>query len=91
MTGFVQSDYRTAVNSINLGQPLVESEPSSKIAGELRQIAASFSSAAANAVAVTAAAAAEAEPRRGIMNSLFRRHTATAGTAPVGLHATLNK
>ena len=90
VTGFVQSDYRTAVTSINLGKPLVESEPSSKIAGELRQIAASFSSAAASAVAVTAAAT-EAEPRRGIMNSLFRRHTATAGTAPVGLHATLNK
>ena len=27
VTGYVQSDYRTAVNSINLGQPLVESEP----------------------------------------------------------------
>ena len=89
VTGFVQSDYRTAVTSINLGKPLVESEPSSKIAGELRQIAASFSSAAASAVAVTTAAA-EAEPRRGIMNSLFRRGTA-AGAVPAGLHATLNK
>jgi pilus assembly protein CpaE len=36
--GYVQSDYKTAVNSINLGRPLVESEPASKIAAELRQI-----------------------------------------------------
>ncbi|HYY97595.1 MAG TPA: AAA family ATPase, partial [Pyrinomonadaceae bacterium] len=42
VTGYVQSDYRTAVNSINLGQPLVDSDPQSKIATELRQIAARF-------------------------------------------------
>ncbi|HUQ31199.1 MAG TPA: AAA family ATPase, partial [Pyrinomonadaceae bacterium] len=32
VTGFVSSDYQMAVTSINLGQPLVQSEPSSKIA-----------------------------------------------------------
>ena len=32
VTGYVQSDYNTAVNSINLGQPLVESNPTSRIA-----------------------------------------------------------
>ncbi len=42
VAGYVQSDYKTAVNSINLGQPLVDSEPQSKIATELRQIAARF-------------------------------------------------
>ncbi|HYP52575.1 MAG TPA: AAA family ATPase, partial [Pyrinomonadaceae bacterium] len=57
VAGYVQSDYRTAVNSINLGQPLVESEPQSKIATELRDIAARFSAAAP--------AAPAREPRRG--------------------------
>ena len=63
--GYVQSDYKTAVNSINLGKPLVESEPNSKIAAELRQITA----------AVTGAPAAPqvAEARGGVFGSLFRR------------------
>src|SRR5919112_2762055 len=43
--GYVQSDYKTAVNSINLGKPLVESEPNSKIAAELRQITATVTGA----------------------------------------------
>lgn len=63
--GYVQSDYRTAVNSINLGKPLVESEPNSKIAAELRQITA--------AVTGAPAAAPPAEARGGLFGSLFRR------------------
>ena len=69
--GYVQSDYRTAVNSINLGQPLVESEPASKIATELRQIAAHFSH--------TAQTAMTTELRRGLLGSLFRREKAVSG------------
>ncbi|MFL6332893.1 MAG: CpaE family protein [Pyrinomonadaceae bacterium] len=65
VTGYVQSDYRTAVNSINLGQPLVDSEPNSKIATELRQIAARFCTAAPAAPAVA--------PRRGRLGSFFRK------------------
>ncbi|MDQ3805095.1 MAG: AAA family ATPase [Acidobacteriota bacterium] len=65
VTGYVQSDYRTAVNSINLGQPLVESEPASKIAMELRQIAAHFSHAARPV--------GPAAPRRRLLGSIFRR------------------
>ncbi|HEV2860801.1 MAG TPA: AAA family ATPase [Pyrinomonadaceae bacterium] len=66
--GYVQSDYKTAVNSINLGQPLVTSEPGSKIATELRQIAAH----------VTGAAPAPApheqqQQRRRLFGSLLRR------------------
>ncbi|HKP72976.1 MAG TPA: AAA family ATPase [Pyrinomonadaceae bacterium] len=67
VTGYVQSEYNTAVNSINLGQPLVESEPQSKIATELRQIAARFGG---------AAHAAPSEPRRGLLGSLFRKEKA---------------
>lgn len=40
VVGFIQSDYHAAVNSINLGQPLIESAPTSKVAGDLRQLAA---------------------------------------------------
>src|ERR687894_378339 len=68
--GYVQSDYRTAVNSINLGKPLVESEPASKIATELRQIAAHFSH--------TAQTAMTTELRRGLLGSLFRREKAVS-------------
>ena len=39
VVAFVPSDYQTAVSSINLGTPLVQSEPSSKIAVEIRRIA----------------------------------------------------
>jgi pilus assembly protein CpaE len=37
--GYVPSDYQTTVNSINLGTPLVMSDPNSKIALEIRRIA----------------------------------------------------
>ena len=37
--GYVPSDYQTTVNSINLGTPLVQSDPHSKIAVEIRRIA----------------------------------------------------
>ncbi len=65
VAGYVQSDYKTAVNSINLGQPLVESDPQSKIATELRDIAARFSG--------VAPAAPARQPRKGLLGSLFRK------------------
>ena len=40
VVGFIQSDYHAAVNSINLGQPLIEFAPASKVAGDLRRLAA---------------------------------------------------
>jgi len=39
VVGFVPSDYQTAVGSINLGTPLVQAEPTSKIALEIRRVA----------------------------------------------------
>ena len=39
VVAFVPSDYQTAVGSINLGTPLVQAEPTSKIALEIRRIA----------------------------------------------------
>ncbi len=72
VTGYVQSDYRTAVNSINLGQPLVESEPASKIAAELRQITAQVTG---------AQPLVPPETRGGLLGNLFRRKPADAAQA----------
>ena len=64
--GFVPSDYQTAVTSINLGQPLVTSEPNSKIAQEIRRIAKII---AGGEITVSE----EPQPRRTLWNSLFKR------------------
>jgi len=66
VVGFLPSDYQTAVTSINLGQPLVQSEPNSKIAQEIRRVARTL---AVGAVGV----ADEPEPRRNLWNSFFKR------------------
>ncbi|MFN2515309.1 MAG: AAA family ATPase [Pyrinomonadaceae bacterium] len=67
--GFVPSDYQTAVTSINLGRPLVQSEPNSKIALEIRRIARTIA---------TTAVSTEEEPkaRRALWNSFFKRESA---------------
>jgi pilus assembly protein CpaE len=70
--GFVPSDYQTAVTSINLGHPLVLSNPTSKIAAELRRICA----------VVTGSTPGLIEPqaqRRGLWRSLFKREKPVAG------------
>jgi pilus assembly protein CpaE len=64
--GFVPSDYQTAVTSINLGQPLVQSEPNSKIAQEIRRVARTIMT---GAVSVPE----EPQPRRTVWNTLFKR------------------
>ena len=40
LIGFVPNDYRKVMDSINLGQPLVQSDPSSKLTLEIKRIAA---------------------------------------------------
>jgi pilus assembly protein CpaE len=69
VVGFVPSDYQTAVTSINLGQPLVQSDAASKIAQEIRRIAKTIAS---GAVALSE----EPKPRRNIWNSVFKRERA---------------
>jgi pilus assembly protein CpaE len=39
VVGFIASDYKAAVNSINLGQPLVNSAPNSKVTVDLQNLA----------------------------------------------------
>ena len=75
VTGYVQSDYSTAVTSINLGQPLVESVPDSKLAAEIRQIAAQVSG------QPLAAPAGDAAPARRLLGSLLRRPNRAAEAA----------
>jgi pilus assembly protein CpaE len=82
VTGFVTSDYQTAVTSINLGQPLVQSEPSSKIAVEIKRIAGMLTGASAEIV--------EAQPqRKKIWGSLFKRNT--SAPQKIDMQATLGK
>src|SRR6266850_3089081 len=66
--GFVPSDYQTAVTSINLGQPLVLSEPHSKIAQEIRRVA--------QTIATGLVVQEEPKPRRAFWNSFFKRNAA---------------
>jgi pilus assembly protein CpaE len=83
VVGFIQSDYRAAVNSINLGQPLVDSAPTSKVAADLRQIAAKLFDGKVDQSAPVA------ESKRPF-NSIFRRQPA-ATMEDFGLNAALDK
>ncbi len=66
--GFVPSEYQTAVTSINLGQPLVQSEPNCKISLEIKRIARIIAN---GTVPVEDAVS----PRRTLWSSLFKRET----------------
>ena len=44
LIGFVPNDYRKVIESINLGRPLVQTDPSSKLTAEIKRIAALVSS-----------------------------------------------
>ncbi len=65
---FVPSDYQLAVTSINLGRPLVQSEPNSRIAQEIRRIAGIITNGELRIPEATAS-------KRTFWNSLFKRET----------------
>lgn len=67
--GYVPSDYQTAVTSINLGQPLVQSDPNSKISLEIKRIARTVAS---GSVRIQE----DVQPRRTLWDSLFKREAA---------------
>jgi pilus assembly protein CpaE len=69
--GFVPSDYQTAVNSINLGTPLVKADAGSRIAHEIRRIA--------QIVAEGKVQTEEPKPRRAFWNSFLKRDSAQFG------------
>ena len=66
--GFVPSDYQTAVGSINLGTPLVQAEPTSKIALEIRRVA--------QQISISVAPIDESKQRRPFWAALLRKQSA---------------
>jgi pilus assembly protein CpaE len=71
LIGFVPNDYKKVMDSINLGQPLVQSDPSSRISVEIRRLAAQLSGDGQGAAA---------QPRKGFLKSLFNRQDTPATT-----------
>lgn len=83
VVGYISSDYQTAVTSINLGQPLVETDSSTKLAVEIKRIAATIT----GAPALTPEQDANS---RKSWRSIFKRNT--NATAPIQLrHAASEK
>lgn len=77
--GFVPSDYQTAVTSINLGRPLVLSDPNSKVAQEIRRVVKTI-------VTGQVAVHADPKPRRALWSSIFKRQPeAKQAPSQVGL------
>jgi len=83
MVGFIQSDYRTAVNSLNLGQPLVESAPASKVAADLRRVAGELFE------GKIAGSSVPTEEAKRSVKSMFRRQP--ADIEDFGLNAALDR
>lgn len=83
VVGFVPSDYQAVVNSINLGQPLVLSDTTSKIAAEIKRIAGTFLGDGMPIV--------EAQPqRRGLLSSIFGGQRRTSSTRTIEVTETLH-
>jgi pilus assembly protein CpaE len=76
VVGFVPSDYQVAVSSINLGQPLVQSNPGTRISMEIQRIASVITGEPLQAEAPKT-------ERRNFWSALFRRERARKANAPV--------
>jgi pilus assembly protein CpaE len=68
LIGFVPNDYRKVMDSINLGNPLVQADPSSKITAEIKRIAALVSGNGHSP---------SAPPRRKLLGTMFSRPSPT--------------
>jgi pilus assembly protein CpaE len=79
MLGLIPNDYRKVMASINLGQPLVESEPSSKITLEIKRIAALVS---------RDVDTSSTQPRKGVLRGMFGRQNSNG---PVHLLPMMDK
>ena len=78
--GLIPNDYKKVMDSINLGQPLVQSDPSSKIASEIRRIAAM----------VIGEGGTPTQARKGLFGGIFNRNT-TSNTGPLQLAPMMDK
>ncbi|HSV33232.1 MAG TPA: hypothetical protein VLH87_03845, partial [Pyrinomonadaceae bacterium] len=65
VTGFIPSDYQTAVTSINLGQPLVRTDSSSRLAQEMTRVTRAIIGGPTHLVTE--------QPRKRIWEKIFRR------------------
>ena len=83
VVGFVPSDYQTAVSSINLGTPLVQAEPGSKIAAEIRRIA--------QQISLGVAPFNEAKPRGAFWKSFLKKQPQAQAQAKFKLQASMEK
>ena len=79
---FIQSDYRAAVNSINLGQPLIASAPNSTVTADLHTLAGKIFG---DTIEYSAPTAGGKRP----FNSLFRKSSTTM--QDLGLNAALER
>ena len=68
LIGFVPNDYRKVMDSINLGRPLVQTDPSSKLTLEIRRIAGLVSGNGHSAVA---------PPHKKMLGTMFSRQRPT--------------
>jgi pilus assembly protein CpaE len=66
LIGQVPNDYARVIGSINLGTPLVQSDPTSKIALEIKRIA---------GLIENTTATVKPQPRKGLLGSMFSRNT----------------
>jgi pilus assembly protein CpaE len=71
LIGFVPNDYKKVIDSINLGQPLVQSDPASRISVEIKRIATHISGTSQGV---------PAQPRKGFLKSIFGRQDTPATT-----------
>jgi pilus assembly protein CpaE len=68
LIGLVPNDYAKVMNSINLGRPLVQADPASKITLEIKRIAGLVEN-SHNPIS--------AQPRKGLLGAMFGRRTST--------------
>jgi pilus assembly protein CpaE len=79
LIGFIPNDYRKVMDSINLGQPLVQTDPSSKITLEIRRLAA----------LIAGKQIVAPQERKGLLKSVFGR--GNGPTSTLDLSARLDK
>ena len=68
LIGFVPNDYGKVMNSINLGRPLVQTDPASKITLEIKRIA---------GLVENSNDTASRQPRKGLLGAMFGRQSST--------------
>ena len=68
LIGLVPNDYAKVMNSINLGRPLVQTDPASKITLEIKRIAGLVES-SQNPIST--------QQRKGLLGAMFGRHSST--------------